>query len=140
MAGSHLYGYVGAEPISRVDAEGLQEVVIPVGEPWVWPTISPITRPTIIDPAGAIPIPDMNDPNGGGGNNCDPCKGLLNQLLDHERKLAEYKANPFAHDNKGFLGQGRDEQVINSRITKLEKSIEDFRNQYYACLRKHGVI
>ena len=33
----------------------------------------------------------------------DPCKGLRDQVQDHERKLREYMGNPMSMDNKGFL-------------------------------------
>ncbi len=138
--GINQYMYTGANPLNRIDPDGLIEITIPIEEPWfTWPTVSPMARPTTIDPAGAVPLPTTGDPNND-KNNCDPCKGLLDQLQEHEKKLADYKANPSAYDNKGFLGQGRDEQVIRTRITKLEKSIENFRSQYYACLIKHGAI
>ena len=63
----------------------------------------------------------------------DPCQGFRDQIAEHEQKLADYKADPYAHDNKGFLGQGRDAQIIAARIRSLEGQIENFKRQLEAC-------
>jgi hypothetical protein len=91
---------------------------------------------TTVDPA--LPIPDVStpsDPNNGG---CDPCKGLRDQLQAHKQKLQEYMANPSAYDNKGFLGQGRDEAVIAGRIRSLQNQIDNFQKLLDECEIKHG--
>ncbi len=58
--------------------------------------------------------------------------GLERQLAEHEKKLADYKANPDAHDNQGHLAQaGGDEQrrqkIIDGRIRSLERQIQNFK-------------
>jgi hypothetical protein len=68
----------------------------------------------------------------------DPCAGLRKQLNDHKRKLEDFIKNPYAHDNKGFLGQGRDEVVIAARIRKLQGQISNFEKQLKACEEKNG--
>ena len=66
-----------------------------------------------------------------GGN--DPCSGLRKQLADHRKKLEDYKRNPLAHDNKGFLGHGRDAKIIAARIASLEHQIKNFADQLKKC-------
>jgi hypothetical protein len=68
----------------------------------------------------------------------DPCAGLRKQLDDHRRKLEHYIKNPYAHDNKGFLGQGRDEIVIAARIRSLQHQISNFEKQLKACEEKNA--
>jgi hypothetical protein len=68
----------------------------------------------------------------------DPCKGLRDQLQQHRQKLRDYQTNPYAHDNKGFLGQGRDEQIIASRIASLERQIRNFEEQLKKCEEANG--
>jgi hypothetical protein len=72
----------------------------------------------------------MSQSNGGQGSDFDT-RGLERQLAEHERKLAEYKANPEAHDNKGFLKNAPSEEarnkIIKSRIRNLEGQIDNFR-------------
>lgn len=59
-------------------------------------------------------------------------KSEYEQLLDHVNKLEKYKANPLKYDNKGFLKNAPTEQIrqqiIESRILKLEKEIQTFYN------------
>lgn len=47
-------------------------------------------------------------------------------IAEHEQKLADYKADPFAHDNKGILTNAPPEvqvKIIDGRIRSLEKQI-----------------
>lgn len=47
-------------------------------------------------------------------------------IAQHEQKLADYKANPLAHDNKGILAKAPPEiqaKIIAGRIKSLEKQI-----------------
>ena len=135
--GLNTYGYAHQNPIAFVDPDGQQAVA-----PWVLPrpivVPRPMPYPTITDPAVPIPdvYPDVSTPQD--PNNCDPCKGLRDQLAAHERKLRDYIANPQAHDNLGFLGRGRDAQVIAGRIRKLQNQIENFRKLLRECEIKHG--
>jgi RHS repeat-associated protein len=75
----------------------------------------------------------------------DPCKGLRDQLMDHERKLREYMANPMAADNKGFLAGAlakNDQDLYNkiylSRIAGLQGQIANFKKQLEECERRNG--
>jgi uncharacterized protein RhaS with RHS repeats len=89
---------------------------------------------TLVDTGNCSPGPgDASCPDGR-----DRCQGLREQLRSHEAKLAAYIANPTAVDNRGFLGQGRDAQVIAGRIRSLQKQIENFRRQLEACEAKGG--
>ncbi|MEZ9526804.1 RHS repeat-associated core domain-containing protein [Enterovibrio norvegicus] len=57
-------------------------------------------------------------------------RGLDDQVADHEKKLADYKADPDAFDNKGFLTNASPElreKIINSRVKSLEKQINTFK-------------
>ncbi|HSE64063.1 MAG TPA: RHS repeat-associated core domain-containing protein, partial [Thermoanaerobaculia bacterium] len=57
-------------------------------------------------------------------------KGLEATLRDHEQRLANYRRDPDAYDNKGFL-KGKSEEIrrriIQGRIRKLERQIENFK-------------
>ena len=75
--------------------------------------------------------------NNNGGN--DPCKGIRDQLREHELKLQQYASNPYAFDNKSILGRGRDDAIIAGRVRSLLKQIQDFRKQLEECERAHGI-
>lgn len=53
-------------------------------------------------------------------------------IREHEEKLEAYKQDPDAYDNKGFLKTAPNEEIrqkiIDSRVEKLEKEIQGFRN------------
>ena len=75
----------------------------------------------------------------------DPCKGLRDQLLDHERKLREYTANPMSMDNKGFLAGAlarNDQDLYNkiymTRLVSLQGQIANFKKQLEECERRNG--
>lgn len=63
----------------------------------------------------------------------DACEGLREQLKAHERKLLDYTANPYAHDNLEFLGKGRDEKVIDGRKQGLLRQIANFKKLLEEC-------
>jgi len=56
--------------------------------------------------------------------------GLRKQIVEHKRKLKDFKRNPDAHDNKGIL-KGKDpktrEAIIKARIRNLENQIKTFK-------------
>ena len=57
-------------------------------------------------------------------------RGLEDQIADHQKKLSDFKANPDAFDNKGFLKITSPElrdKIIQSRIKSLEGQIGTFR-------------
>ena len=60
-------------------------------------------------------------------------QSLGRQVAYHEQKLAAYRSNPFAQDNRGLLQQAPSReiqmQIISGRIRKLEREIENFRTQ-----------
>lgn len=75
----------------------------------------------------------------------DPCKGLRDQLMDHQRKLREYMANPMAMDNKGFLAgaqatnnQDLYNKIYLTRIASLQKQIANFQKLLEECERRNG--
>ncbi len=53
------------------------------------------------------------------------------RITEHQKKLTNYKANPNAYDNKGFLKKAPNEQVrqriINGRVKHLEGEIKTFQ-------------
>lgn len=145
--GINLYAYVEANTISNIDIVGLQSITFPrISIPTLGRILGPITNPdtstmspsSTFDPTVAAPT-STTDPNNPDNNNCDPCKGLRQQLQEHEQKLADYRANPQAQDHKSLLGQGRDESVISGRIKNLENQIETFRRDLYKCEEEHGM-
>jgi hypothetical protein len=60
-------------------------------------------------------------------------KSLEKQIAAHEEKLKNYKANPDAYDNKGFLKNAPSDEIrqdiIDGRVKHLEHEIEEFRKQ-----------
>ncbi len=84
---------------------------------------------------GSCPPPDDKD----------PCKGLRNQLRDHQNKLDQYLRDPLSMDNKGFLQKTIDEEnwarfwaIRASRIKSLKHQISNFKKQLRACERMYG--
>jgi hypothetical protein len=63
----------------------------------------------------------------------DSISSLEARLAEHEQKLADYKANPDAYDNKGFLKGASSpeirEKIISGRVRHLEGEIANFRKQ-----------
>jgi RHS repeat-associated protein len=74
-----------------------------------------------------------NDPADAAKGGAEKTEGLQEQLEAHIERLEEFKADPDAHDNKGFLRnaptQERRDSIINGRINNLEGQIENFRKQ-----------
>jgi RHS repeat-associated protein len=152
FGGVNTYAYVVGQPLRYVDPMG--EAAAAGTVPWEEPPPSlwqPVLRVCLAVAAspeaaaiivGSIPNSttacDQPDPNPDGkcSNGGDSCRGLRDQLLAHQRKLREYIANPVAGDNKGFLGQGRDAQVIAGRIRELQKQIANFQKLLEECERK----
>ena len=67
-------------------------------------------------------------------------RGLEGQVSTHQKKLADYKVDPDAFDNKGFLKSATPElrdKIIQSRIKSLEKQIKTFNKDINAI--KNGV-
>jgi RHS repeat-associated protein len=139
--GINTYAYVAENPVAGIDLQGLQEILLPtIDQPWIE---APLDRPwiEIVPPKGPVDvapvIPDTGSdtaaPNPDDPNDC--CKGIRQQLKAHEQKLADFIANPAAHDSKGFLGKGRDAKVMAGRIKNLEKQIQNFRKQLEECER-----
>ena len=137
------YAYVGGNPISRIDPDGLQIAI-----PWVDPLIRPLPLPSTIDPA--VPVPnvgaDVSTP--GDPNNCDPCKGLRDQLQKHEQRLRDYLNDPLHADmmSRGYIWMdmlfrngANVESIIQGRIRELQKQIATFKRDYEECMRKHGL-
>jgi len=98
------------------------------------PVISPLLRPF---PPVPFMGPDFTNPIMPPSDK-DPCAGLRKQLKAHEQKLSEYALDPYKYDNKNFLGQGRDNAIIQRRIRNLQRQIDNFRKQLEECEEKHG--
>lgn len=133
-SGASTYAYVGSSPLGRTDPDGRQVVgatgAIPA--PWVMGAsrIGPMAG--TMDAAFPLPAPGGDD----GGDGCDPCKGLRDQLAAHRKKLADYLADPYSSDNKGFLGKlgaDIDQKIIDGRIRNLEHQIANFARQLLLC-------
>jgi len=56
-----------------------------------------------------------------------------------QQKLQNYANDPYANDNKGFLGKGRDFDIIAGRVKSLIRQINDLRKQLEECERKNGL-
>jgi hypothetical protein len=63
-------------------------------------------------------------------------RGLRRELDTHRKKLEDYRANPDAHDNKGFLKNAPTpearERIISGRIRNLENQIRTFERDIAA--------
>lgn len=74
-----------------------------------------------------------------GRSAADPAAGLRSQLASHEQKLADYRANPDAFDNRGILRDASPERrqaIIDGRIRNLEGQIQNFKDQIGAIENK----
>lgn len=158
-SGQSLYGYGNQNPLRFVDPSGLSGVIaIPgsgigtgigtgvgsgIGTGVGGTLADPIVIPMVPTDYG-VPLVEVEDPVTGAKQQCPrDCKGLFDQWKAHEKKLKEYMANPNLYDNKNFLAGASPEikqQIINGRIKNLQKQIENFKNQYYNCLTKHGLF
>ncbi|MCU7806284.1 MAG: hypothetical protein KZQ73_00195, partial [Candidatus Thiodiazotropha sp. (ex Semelilucina semeliformis)] len=146
--GLNTYTYVGGNPLGSIDPYGLSTIVAPGLGSLIRPMPGQIIRPMPASPVDPVlPIPDIYDPadvlpDDPGGNGGDPCKGLRDQLRAHERKLREYRKNPYTNDNKGFLKNSpssRHPQIIDGRIRNLEGQIENFKRQLLECEKQNGI-
>lgn len=58
-------------------------------------------------------------------------RSLERNLVEHEKKLADYKRDPYAYDNKGLLKAAPSDevrqQIIQGRIRHLETEINAFQ-------------
>lgn len=64
------------------------------------------------------------------------------RIEEHQKKIDNYKCNPDAFDNKGFLKNAPNEEVrqkiVDGRIRHLEKEIQDFNKGVNDILNKGG--
>jgi hypothetical protein len=69
----------------------------------------------------------------------NPCKGLREQLQKRMDKLAQYKNDPDSMDNQDILKNNPDkrDEIIESRIRKLQRQIDNFKKQLEACEKKN---
>jgi RHS repeat-associated protein len=141
--GFNLYAYVNNNPLNAVDPFGFQEYALPrFGDGDMSPIGNP-SGPTPVynggertpDGPSPAPTPQPSPPP----NKKDPCKGLRDELAEHEQKLADFIADPCKYDNNCFLGKGYDQQVIAGRIKRLKRQIENFRKQVEECEAKNGL-
>lgn len=62
-------------------------------------------------------------------------RSLTKNIEEHTQKLEDYKSNPDAFDNKGFLKNASPEireKIIDGRIRHLEREIKEFKSQLQA--------
>lgn len=164
--GLNTFGYVSANPVMFIDPEGLSGQAI-VGGTVLWlgsyiavQTCALITAckehygealQNAIDSVGDAVKDAIDYCTGNSGSASDdtdgkdPCRGLRNQVIDHEKKLGQYRDDPLSMDNKGFLADALAkgdkalyEKIYKSRIKSLQKQINNFRRQLEICEKNNG--
>jgi hypothetical protein len=149
VSGATIFGYVVGNPLGLTDPTGLAAPALLI--PIVIQVCRQVLMETLAAMAGVgaaaviVEVTECTDncPPGPGGK--DPCKGLREQMQDHERKLREYIANPMSMDNKGFLAgalakgdQALYDTIYTSRLASLQWQIANFKKQLEECERKNG--
>ena len=122
----NLYGYVMNDPVNLIDPDGLivwgdpdptDEILTAIAIRYV---ITQCAKQTI--KIRALRVLQRK-----------ALKGLRKQLHEHMKKLRNYKKDPYAHDNKGFLrdpkNKDRVEDIKQARIRELEKQIRNYEKQ-----------
>jgi RHS repeat-associated protein len=150
--GINTYAYALNRPTSLTDPDGLNPGIGCLAGAWAGPVgcgvgagigtaiMGGVALAAIMSTSGDTSKTDSCSPG-----DKDPCKGLRDQLRDHERKLREYMANPMAADNKGFLAGAltkNDQELYTKiylgRIASLQGQIANFKKQLEECERTHG--
>ncbi len=142
--GPSVYAYAGGSPGQAVDPDGrfaINPVTVAIARIALTRLAQEVIKRYFPDldqqPGSASPSPDP-----GQGGYCPPtdrCKGLRDQLRDHQRKLRDYIRDPKQFDNQGLLGKGRDEVIIRGRVSKLLRQIKDFEEQLAECEKRNGM-
>lgn len=143
------YSYTSDNPVSRIDPDGLQELVLPI--PW-WELIEPAVEPssetggvpTTVDPA--LPIPDTgqppNDPN---SPKCvalaQKISNIRQDIASREKELLENKLDlPERLPPSITQGLRRLDQRGHRQITrKLERRLRELEEQCHGECRCPGV-
>jgi len=105
-----------------------------------WPSLDkvPYVGPDT-DPSPQTKPPTAGRSCGKGGGDNDPCKGLRDILRKHQERLRQYATDPYANDDKNYLGKGRDSSVIAGRVKGLVHDILLYQKQLEECEREHGL-
>jgi RHS repeat-associated protein len=150
-AGINTFGYVDQTPIRKIDPTGRIAIVVPIVID-ACITVAPhigigIGLGIIMSTPGSTDQSRADEC--GDEKKCrkkDPCKGLRDMLIEHQRKLLEYMNNPLAYDNKGFLCRAKEcgnmelyNKIIDTRIASLMGQIENFKKQLKECEEKNGM-
>ena len=140
---------MGGNPLRYVDPQGLLldeaalAAALDATATAVGVAASTVAAAAVGVAAALYPSPagEGSDQPDGNCDGKDPCKGLRDQLKAHQDKLRNYRDNPYANDNKGFLSNSpieRHQQIIDGRISNLERQIKNFKKLLEECERKHG--